>query len=168
MGCAAVETAMGWVGVLGSEAGVRRVILPRETREKALRPLGGCRPGTRGDELLFEDLLARLRRYFEGEAVSFHDGLDLAGATVFRRAVWRATHSIPYGETRTYAWVAQELGQPNASRAVGRALGANPVPLLVPCHRVIGAGGELRGFSDGLPMKRALLDMERRVGGVGR
>jgi len=92
--------------------------------------------------------------------VDFPDELDFGSAPPFREAVWQATRSIPFGETRSYGWVAERIGKPNASRAVGQALAANQLAILVPCHRVIGSDGGLCGFGGGLEMKRSLLDME--------
>lgn len=87
--------------------------------------------------------------------------MDLGGAgTKFQRKVWRALQRIPYGETRSYAWVAAAIGHPKALRAVGRACGANPLPLIIPCHRVVAANGALGGFSGGLAWKRRLLALE--------
>ncbi len=87
--------------------------------------------------------------------------------TQFQKAVWRATAGIPYGETRSYAWVAKRIGNPRAVRAVGQALGANPVPIIIPCHRVIGSSGKLCGFAGGLALKQRLLELENRNGAKG-
>ncbi len=87
---------------------------------------------------------------------------ELAPGTDFQRAVWMAATKIPFGETRSYAEIAQAIGKPRAARAVGAALGRNPMMLFVPCHRVIGSGGSLTGFAGGLQAKRALLDFEMR------
>lgn len=81
--------------------------------------------------------------------------------TPFQRQVWRAIGQIPYGETRTYQWIANKIGKPKAVRAVGQACGANPWPILIPCHRVVGSGGKLGGFSRGLRLKRQLLALEQ-------
>ncbi|MEI6656137.1 MAG: methylated-DNA--[protein]-cysteine S-methyltransferase [Verrucomicrobiota bacterium] len=86
--------------------------------------------------------------------------LDLSSGTAFQQNVWRALQKIPTGQTRSYGEIAAELGRPTAARAVGGACGANPIPLLVPCHRVLAAGGKLGGFSDGLEWKRRLLKLE--------
>lgn len=106
-------------------------------------------------------LARQLCRYFEGECVSFRVPLDLSGGTEFQRKVWRALQTIPYGQTRSYAWVAKKIGQPGAVRAVGAACGANPVPVMVPCHRVLRSDGSLGGFSAGLGWKKRLLALER-------
>lgn len=104
-----------------------------------------------------------LRRYFAGEHVRFSCSLDLHG-TPFQLAVWRALQDIPYGETRSYGQIAQLVGRPNASRAVGAANGANPVAIIVPCHRVIGSNGTLTGYGGGVPTKAWLLSLEGAEG----
>jgi len=107
---------------------------------------------------------ADVRRYFGGERVAFRVPLASGRGTAFQRAVWRALRRIPYGEVRTYGWVARAIGRPGAARAVGGACGANPWPIVVPCHRVVAAGGGLGGYSAGLEWKRLLLEVE----GAGR
>ncbi len=102
---------------------------------------------------------SQLDAYFAGKLRQFSLPLDLRG-TPFQRRVWELLQEIPYGETRSYGQIARALGHPAASRAVGQAIGTNPVSIIVPCHRVIGAGGELVGYGGGLERKRALLDLE--------
>ena len=102
-----------------------------------------------------------LERYFAGEAVAFDVPLDLHG-TPFQRSVWQALLRIARGRTSTYGDIAAQLGTPRASRAVGAAVGRNPVSVIVPCHRVLGAGGALTGYAGGLARKLALLDLERQ------
>jgi len=109
--------------------------------------------------------LARsLERYFAGEQRAFEHALAPAG-TPFQQAVWRELVRIPFGETISYGELARRVGEPRAVRAVGRANGANPVPILIPCHRVIGANGTLTGYAGGLERKRALLELEARISG---
>jgi methylated-DNA-[protein]-cysteine S-methyltransferase len=103
----------------------------------------------------------QLREYFEGSRTDFDVRLADIG-TPFQRRVWELLRAIPYGETRSYGQLAAELGQPGASRAVGRANATNPIPVIVPCHRVIGSTGTLTGFAGGLDSKRWLLEFERR------
>jgi methylated-DNA-[protein]-cysteine S-methyltransferase len=99
--------------------------------------------------------------YFAGLNVTFGDiPLDLEAGTKFQRAVWEGARAIPWGETRSYGALAEAIGKPRAARAVGGALGANPVPILVPCHRILGADGSLTGFGCGLDWKRTLLERE--------
>jgi methylated-DNA-[protein]-cysteine S-methyltransferase len=101
----------------------------------------------------------QLREYFAGRRQSFELTLDVSG-TPFQRAVWNALLTIPFGETRTYGELARQVGRPSAARAVGAANGQNPVAIVAPCHRVIGAGGALTGFAGGLDAKARLLRLE--------
>jgi methylated-DNA-[protein]-cysteine S-methyltransferase len=103
----------------------------------------------------------QLNEYFSGKRQEFSLPLDLRG-TAFQREVWHALLGIPFGETRSYQQLANQLGNPNATRAVGAANGRNPVSIIVPCHRVIGSSGKLTGFAGGLDAKKYLLEMEAR------
>jgi O-6-methylguanine DNA methyltransferase len=134
---------------------------------------GGKRASLLSLERMFagEDLLespqenriiaSELEAYAQGELREFTVPLDLRGPP-FQRAVWRALLKIPYGETRSYAAIAQAVGKPGAFRAVGGANHSNPIPIVVPCHRVIGSDGRLVGYGGGLDLKKALLEHERR------
>ena len=106
-----------------------------------------------------DGLRRQLEEYFAGERREFDLTLAPEG-TPFERSVWDELRRIPFGETRSYGEIARAIGRPNASRAVGRANGANPIPIVVPCHRVIGADGSLTGYAGGLDMKRTLLELE--------
>jgi methylated-DNA-[protein]-cysteine S-methyltransferase len=154
-------TAAGWVGLLGSPAGLRKVILPRET-ERQVHELLGSNAIQESD--FFADLIRRFKAYFNGRRVEFPDKLDLSGATPFQREVWQATRLIPYGETRSYTWVAGWIGKSKAARAVGQALGRNPLPVIIPCHRVLAGDGGIGGFGGGIEMKRFLLRLEGKTG----
>ena len=111
------------------------------------------------DERAIQHVRRQVEEYSAGERTEFD--LELAaGGTEFQRAVWTALLAIPYGETRSYGEIARAIGQPQAARGVGAANGANPIGLIVPCHRVIGADGSLTGYGGGLPLKRALLAHE--------
>jgi methylated-DNA-[protein]-cysteine S-methyltransferase len=116
------------------------------------------------DDAALKHASVQLRSYFAGKRRDFDLPLAPRG-TEFQRAVWDALRRIPYGETTTYSEIAQRIGRPAAVRAVGAANGANPIPIVIPCHRVIGASGGLTGFGGGLPTKRWLLDHEARVAG---
>jgi methylated-DNA-[protein]-cysteine S-methyltransferase len=107
----------------------------------------------------------QLEAYFAGELTEFDVSLDLDKATPFRRSVWSALLEIPYGETVSYGELAGRLGVPTAARAVGAANGSNPISIIVPCHRVIGSGGDLTGYAGGLERKRYLLRHEADVSG---
>ena len=115
------------------------------------------------DELLAE-VAAGLRRYFAGEAIEFGVELDLGGLGDFTQRVLMACRQVPWGEVRSYGELAAAAGSRKAARAVGQALGRNPVAIVVPCHRVVGADGRLVGFGGGLEMKRRLLKLEVRRG----
>ena len=114
---------------------------------------------------VLDETVAQLSDYFAGVRTDFDLPLDPAG-TPFQRTVWRALREIPYAETINYGQLATRVGNPNASRAVGLANGRNPISIVVPCHRVIGANGSLTGYGGGLDRKRTLLELERRTAGV--
>jgi methylated-DNA-[protein]-cysteine S-methyltransferase len=113
-------------------------------------------------EAPFGEVLAQIRAYFDGRRQVFELPVAVAG-TAFQKSVWAALATIPFGETRSYAAVAAQLGQPGAARAVGLAAGRNPIPLMVPCHRMIGTDGTLIGYVGGLDRKRRLLEHEAAV-----
>ncbi len=108
----------------------------------------------------FQGVIQQLNAYFQGELTVFRVKLALQG-TPFQLAVWKALTTIPYGQTASYGEIACQIGNPKACRAVGAANGMNPVSIIVPCHRVIGKGGNLVGFGGGLGIKQALLDLEQ-------
>jgi methylated-DNA-[protein]-cysteine S-methyltransferase len=114
------------------------------------------------DDGAFPDAVDQLEAYFAGERTEFDLELKLIGSE-FQRRVWQALLTIPYGETRSYGEIAEQIGAAGAARAVGLANGHNPIAIIVPCHRVIGANGSLTGYGGGLDRKRSLLDMEKGV-----
>ena len=105
----------------------------------------------------------QLKEYFAGTLTDFTVPVEMRGGSGFERAVWAEIAKIPYGEMWTYGQIAKSLGDPGAARAVGTACNHNPVPVIVPCHRVVGAGGKMVGFGGGLDRKRKLLELEARV-----
>jgi methylated-DNA-[protein]-cysteine S-methyltransferase len=149
---------MGWVGLLGSSSGLLAATLPQASAQEAERWLGDLKNAVPSPEP-FADLIKRLKEYFAGKKVAFPDKLDLSGATDFQRQVWRITQTIPYGETRSYGWVAERLGK-NGARAVGQALARNRLPVIIPCHRVLASDGSLGGYSGGVGVKESLLRLE--------
>jgi len=168
-----VSTPWGFLGLAANEHGLLHVILPRKDEKsvrRELRAVSGdpsktkAAPASTARIQKVLDLAERqLLEYLSGKRRTFTVPLATPpGATAFTRAVWRACAEIPHGETRPYNWIAQRIGRPRASRAVGAALGANPLPLVVPCHRVIRGDGSLGGFGGGLPLKKRLLAHERR------
>ncbi len=112
------------------------------------------------DASRFTGVIGELERYFAGTLEVFSSPLDLTLGTEFQQQVWRALTKIPYGETRSYRWLAEAVGRPRAMRAVGNANGKNPLPIIVPCHRVVRENGGLGGYTSGVHIKRSLLDLE--------
>ena len=113
------------------------------------------------DNSAFADATKQLDAYFAGERLDFEVEFELGG-TQFQQRVWKALLTIPYGETRSYGEIAGQIGAPGAARAVGLANGHNPIAIIVPCHRVIGASGKLTGYGGGLDRKQALLSLEKQ------
>ncbi len=143
-----------------TEKGLVRLALPTPREEIRFwswvsRHCPQARQEVRKADLLEEELL----EYFAGRRQTFSVPLDLQGSD-FQKAVWQAIAQISYGKTTTYSTLAQTIGRPRAVRAVGAAVGANPVPIVVPCHRVLGSGGSLTGYAGGLELKRRLLMLE--------
>jgi len=154
------NTDTGWVGVLASAKGLLGTTLPQPSAQAAYQLLDNSVSQATRSPRLFDDLMERLKVYLSGRRATFPDRLDLSRATRFQREVWEITRLIPYGETRSYAWVAEQIKRPKAVRAVGQALSKNPLPIIVPCHRVVASGSRRGGFSGGVEMKRYLLSLE--------
>ncbi len=157
------NTDMGWVGILVSARGLLGTTLPQRSAQAVYQLLGDGINYAAWSSHLFNDLVERLRVYFSGYKTTFPDQLNLSGATAFQREVWGITGLIPYGETRSYAWVAEQIKKPMAVRAVGQALARNPLPVVVPCHRVVASDGKLGGYSGGLEWKSHLLNLEASI-----
>jgi methylated-DNA-[protein]-cysteine S-methyltransferase len=151
---ATLDGPLGPVLVAGDAAGLRHISFLAGNR--ALRP----EPEWVRDDAPLREALRQLRAYFAGELQRFELPLAPRG-TAFQQRVWSALCQIPYGETTSYGALARRLGRPTASRAVGAANGRNPLPIVVPCHRVIGSTGALTGFGGGLHLKEGLLALER-------
>ncbi len=128
---------------------------PVQTGAQPTSPKPACR--------WLDDATAQLMRYFDGQLTTFTVPLDLSSGTDFQQAVWQQLNAIPHGVTRSYGELAQLLGKPGGSRAIGNAVGRNPISVIVPCHRVLGASGQLTGYAGGLDRKRALLALEART-----
>ena len=155
------QTNQGWMGILASKAGILAATLPQTTRRQALDLLGEQAKQAAFSPDALSGLTRRFQDYYSGKKTAFPDALDFSGATEFQRQVWQAAQQIPHGETRSYGWIAKQIGKPQAARAVGQALGKNPFLIVVPCHRVIAGDGTLGGFGCGLPAKQKLLKLEK-------
>ena len=157
-----VPSPMGDCMLLASDAGLYWVGTPGASLDRGLlwaKKHGRSEQATQATHPVLQQAKDELHRYFAGEKVTFSTLLDLQG-TPFQIRVWRELCTIPYGETRSYGELALVIGRPNAPRAVGAANGANPIAIIVPCHRVIGSNGTLTGYGGGLPTKSWLLKLE--------
>jgi methylated-DNA-[protein]-cysteine S-methyltransferase len=149
-----VDSPLGDIIISGNDNSVTGVAFADSSKAS------GLEPSLDRDDDAFRDAAAQLRAYFAGSLTRFDVPLE-TGGTPFQRRVWQALLAIPYGTTTTYGRLAAELGDPRAMRAVGLANGRNPISIIVPCHRVIGADGSLTGYGGGLPRKQWLLAHER-------
>ncbi len=141
---------VGWLELQVSDRGVRSISFVEPPRSPARRVDGPVMPG----------LIQELDQYFRGVPVIFSLPLAPDGGSSFQRRVWEELRRIPWGQTRSYGEIAQAVGKPGAARAVGGANGANEIPILIPCHRVIKADGSLGGYASGTDVKRKLLELE--------
>lgn len=156
------DTDWGWIGALASPTGLVKTVIPQNTRELARSVLIlGVKAPILASEL-FIDLKYFYSEYFAGIRTTYKGKLDFLNATRFQQSVWETACTIPYGKTLNYAGIAREINRPLAFRAVGNALCKNPLPIVVPCHRVTASGGKLGGFNGGLDMKIRLLKLEKR------
>ena len=159
LSCKVIPSPIGRLKLVASDKGLAAVLwdndrpLPIHLADLVENPVHAT--------LLYAE--KELNQYFSGKRKVFSVGLDMRG-THFQKQVWEALLAIPFGETRSYGQIANQLGNPKATRAVGAANGQNPIPIIVPCHRVIGANGKLTGFGGGLEIKDQLLALE----GIGR
>ena len=163
--CVSIDTPIGLLVIEGHEEAITRIELPavrtlpvRNTRAKTSASSKALLAGG-----TLACAVSQLEEYFEGRRSVFDLPLELGG-TPFQNRVWATLAEIPYGETVSYAELALMVGRPTAFRAVGQANGANPIPIVLPCHRVVASGGGIGGYGGGLSMKRFLLDLESRDG----
>ena len=159
------SSPIGELTLVGSDRGLRAILWPEER-------VGRVRldhDPVEADHPVFAPTTTQLDEYFSGDREGFDLSLDPVG-TDFQLAVWEQLLAIPFGETRSYGWIANHLGRPGAARAVGSATGSNPISIVIPCHRLVGANGAMTGFAGGIETKRWLLEHEsalRPLPGVG-
>lgn len=140
------------------------VILPRQSEREVKRELEAHYTDELvRDEKVLAAVTKKIKDYLSGKKVNFRVKFDVLGSTPFEIKVWDAVNGIPYGEVRSYAWVAGQVGAPQQVRAVGQALKHNRLPVIIPCHRVVNKSGDIGGFSAGAEMKRKLLHIEGRI-----
>lgn len=150
-----LDTPVGRLLIAGDRSGLRLIRFPNRIRSGEPSALWEEHPGS------LHEVISQLTAYFAGGRQSFDLRLAPRG-TPFQLTVWEALSRIPYGETLSYGALAEKIGKPGAARAVGAAVGRNPLPIVLPCHRVIGSDGTLTGFGGGLDRKRMLLSLEKR------
>jgi len=154
-----MDTPLGAISFVATDRGLQRVAFSSLIKLKMLAGRREEQPSLQGLQTL-SDLMEEMNTYLFGLRKTFSIRVDWEILEGFQRKVLNRTAEIPYGEVMTYGEIAQEIGQPGAARAVGRALGANPMPVVIPCHRVIGADQRLRGYIGGLAKKKFLLTLE--------
>ena len=150
-----MQSPIGPLTLVRDQHGLRQVNFPQNGQPAP------ADPEWHEDSAALAEAIRQLRAYFAGELEDFDLPLAPEG-TPFQQHVWQELCRIPYGETISYGELARRIGNPNASRAVGLANGSNPIPIIIPCHRVIGSNGKLTGYGGGLPIKEKLLALERR------
>jgi methylated-DNA-[protein]-cysteine S-methyltransferase len=151
-----IDSPIGRLLLYGTSRGLSGIFMTRQ------RHFDGKQKDWKRDDARWSSVARQLREYFDGKRRDFDIPLDVEG-TEFQMKVWNALCKIPFGRTASYADIARQIGNPKAMRAVGMANGRNPVSIVVPCHRVIGADGSLTGYGGGLDRKKVLLDLESRV-----
>ena len=156
------QSPFGTLEIEALAEGISAIRWPLSSATNQQDPCLTIEPAGSSEDPLLETAKTQLNEYFEGARETFDLPLSLMG-TPFQQLVWNALKAIPYGTTESYGAIANAIDRPRAVRAVGRAIGCNPIPLIIPCHRVIGAGGKLTGFSGGLDRKRWLLKRENAL-----
>ena len=156
------KSRWGWMGISETTKGIDAIVLPKASRQSVLSELQSsptelldCRVSSR-----LREAQAQLTDYLAGTRKSFDLSLDLSRGTSFQQKVWRILRRGSYGQLRSYRWMAVRVGGRQYARAVGNAVGANPMPIVIPCHRIVAKDASLGGFSGGLPTKRKLLTLE--------
>ena len=156
------KSRWGWMGISDTTKGIAAVVLPKPSRQAVLSELKVSAAELRGGRMSprLRKAQAQLTDYLAGAQRSFDLPLDLSQGTSFQRKVWQTLRRVSYGRLRSYRWVAARVGGTQYARAVGNAVGANPMPIVIPCHRIVAQDASLGGFSGGLPTKRKLLTLE--------
>jgi len=154
-----LQTTIGKITLIGDEEGLQELFVHTDATNRTLVIPADWEE----NPLFFKEIEASLACYFKGTLKHFNVRLNPMG-TPFQKQVWEALREIPYGETRSYGEIAEQIGRQKACRAVGAANGKNPIPIIIPCHRVIGKNGKLTGFALGIEIKETLLRLENREG----
>lgn len=157
-----IESPIGNLLIASSVHGLVRIVLPNKGIPDRISRLREDFPDAElvEDKAKNETAVQQLQEYFEGSRTTFSLPMDLRG-TKFQKTVWQAVARVTYGQTRSYGEIAKEIDNPNASRAVGSANKTNPIPIVIPCHRIIGSDGSMTGYGGGIPLKEKLLRLEK-------
>lgn len=158
------KTSLGYLGAARTLNGLHTIILPKRSANEVvsiLKKKFGIDCVENGQD--FGAFYKKISDYFSGKSVRFDVRIDLEGASGFEKRVWLAAAAIPWGQVRSYEWMARSIGHPGACRAVGLALSRNRLPIVIPCHRVVKKNGDIGGFAEGLSMKRSLLKIEGKL-----
>lgn len=158
-------TELGWTGIAVHQAKIKKIILPDASKKYVTKQLKQNYPKGKGIQAGLRKIIKSLQRYSSGQKESLAFPVDLGNSSAFARKVYQALKRIHYGKIRTYNWVARRIGNPRAARAVGNALAKNPVPLIIPCHRIIRHNGQIGNFSarGGSELKAKLLTLEKNT-----
>lgn len=154
------ESSLGCILLVARNGRLFRLDMMAGEPHLIKKELAAAYPGSVESENPFREIREDLDRYFKGEKVEFRAEIDISGLRPFTQKVLKELMNIPYGELRSYGWIGKRLGYPSASRAVGQAVGRNPIPIIIPCHRVIRQDGNIGGFSSGIHIKKMLLSIE--------
>jgi methylated-DNA-[protein]-cysteine S-methyltransferase len=164
------ETDWGWAGIVVTKKGVCCLELPAKNKDlvknRLLQRCPSAVPGPKPPAGLARRAVEEVQAYFRGKRMELDIPVDLSGLTSFQKRVYRELLKVKYGQKRSYAWLAKTIGEPSAARAVAGALARNPIPLIIPCHRIIRSNGTIGGFSGpgGLNMKKRMLKLEGQIG----
>jgi O-6-methylguanine DNA methyltransferase len=162
-------TPWGWMGLAESKRGLAAIVLPQRSKAAVAAGLGlQDAPRRRPSSVTLREARKQLVEYLAGRRTTFDLVLDFSRGTAFQRRVWKALQAIPYGQLWSYRGLAARVGGVHYARAVGGAVGANPLPIVLPCHRVVAQDATIGGFSCGLPAKRRLLALEGSLSRLGR
>jgi methylated-DNA-[protein]-cysteine S-methyltransferase len=156
------KTSFGWCGLIKGKKGLKRIFLPEKNKQELISKIKDFCPLSVLSKDGFEKEIKGISAYFMGDNNNFSFVLDFSGSTNFQRMVWSETAKISFGKTRTYQFIAEKINRKNSARAVGNALGKNPFPVVIPCHRVLRADNKLGGFTaaGGIKLKEEMLKLE--------
>ena len=157
------SSPLGRIYALKTEKGLKLLTFSKKELESQLHKLKIKNGKLKKDKKPFSNLKKRFLDYFSGKKVSFSEKLDFSSGTEFQKKVWREMRKIPYGQKKSYKWLAQRVGDFKKARAVGNACGSNPFPIIIPCHRVVKEDRGLGGYSGGLWIKKKLLELEAKT-----